>query len=137
MGDADYEMALMLQRQFEEEQKWINGPKENPGDLQMARLLQQEFEREQARSSYSNILPNGANQIYQPSKENPEDVQMAELLQRQFEQEHAVEKPVNNLYYSDKKNKNKDPTKSLIDPSWELVDPTPNIHNLFIAFNER
>ena len=27
--------------------------------------------------------------------------------------------------------------ESLIDPQWEFIDPTPDIHALFVQFNER
>ncbi|XP_044742227.1 DNA-dependent metalloprotease SPRTN-like [Chrysoperla carnea] len=36
--------------------------------------------------------------------------------------------------YNNKNNKNKE---NLIDPSWELIDPTPNIFTLFIQFDKR
>ena len=26
---------------------------------------------------------------------------------------------------------------SLVDPSWEMIDPTPNIHDLFFTFNQQ
>ncbi|XP_065160971.1 DNA-dependent metalloprotease dvc-1 isoform X1 [Atheta coriaria] len=67
--------------------------------------------------------------------DSQDDHEIAKELQRQFNQEVAVENP-SNLVYETKK-KNIDNTKSLVDPSWELIDPTPNIHNLFIAFNQQ
>lgn len=96
MGDPDYQIALMLQRQFEEENKVLKEPKVNINDVYFAKQLQQQFEVEQ-----------------------------------------SIDKKYNDLYYVDEKNKNRDNKKSLVDPSWELVDPTPNIFNLFMAFNER
>lgn len=68
------------------------------------------------------------------------DRQMALTLQKQFDLEFSIERPTNNLVYKDRKKKNyekNDSTKSLVDPSWELVDPTPNIHILFFAFNDK
>ncbi|KAF5280717.1 hypothetical protein FQR65_LT15008 [Abscondita terminalis] len=64
------------------------------------------------------------------------DYQMALLLQKEFDHEQQVENPNQNLVYG-KKNVNRNNTKSLVDPSWEVIDPTPNIHVLFMAFNEK
>lgn len=61
---------------------------------------------------------------------------MALLLQQQFQHEANIESPTNNLVYSKKKSKVQDSTKSLVDPSWELIDPTPNVHILFVTFNQ-
>lgn len=93
MGDADYQLALVLQRQLEQEQK--------------------------------------------PPNHSENDYILALRLQEQFEQEQAVEKPNGNLVYEKKTQPNKDNTKSLVDPSWEVIDPTPDIRILFLAFNER
>ncbi|KAF2898545.1 hypothetical protein ILUMI_07616 [Ignelater luminosus] len=62
------------------------------------------------------------------------DYQMALLLQQQFEHESNIDNPGLNLVYTKKKSND---TKSLTDPSWELIDPTPDIHMLFMAFNEK
>ncbi|XP_017778753.1 PREDICTED: sprT-like domain-containing protein Spartan [Nicrophorus vespilloides] len=74
-------------------------------------------------------------ETYSTPKLYTKDQELAAELQKQFEQEQHIEAPTNSLVY--KTNKNKDSTKSLVDPSWELIDPTPNIHNLFIAFNQQ
>lgn len=73
---------------------------------------------------------------------NDPDYQMALVLQKQFNLEIPEEIPKNNLYYEDtkKKTKNKEnhnPKECLVDPSWELVDPTPDVHVLFVSFNGR
>lgn len=60
---------------------------------------------------------------------------MALLLQQQFEHESNIDSPRQNLVYEKKKYRND--IKSLTDPSWELIDPTPDIHMLFMAFNEK
>ncbi|XP_972573.2 DNA-dependent metalloprotease dvc-1 [Tribolium castaneum] len=86
-------------------------------DYQMALILQHRFEQEAGQTEQS-------------------DSELAKQLQEQFEQEAAVEQPPSSLVYHQPK-KGSDSTKSLIDPSWELVDPTPDIHNLFIAFDQR
>ncbi|XP_018332118.1 sprT-like domain-containing protein Spartan isoform X2 [Agrilus planipennis] len=57
-------------------------------------------------------------------------------LQEQFEQEAEVEAG-SNLVYKKNNNPNLNNSKSLIDPSWELIDPTPDIYTLFMVFNER
>lgn len=63
------------------------------------------------------------------------DYELALLLQDQFNHETEIDTPKQNLVYAKKEFKNE--TKSLTDPSWELIDPTPNIHVLFMAFNEK
>lgn len=75
---------------------------------------------------------------------NGADFHMAMLLQQQFDSEFSVENPGQDLTYSYQKKKKqvakKSPStssKCLIDPSWELVDPTPNIHILFVQFSQR
>lgn len=62
------------------------------------------------------------------------DYEVALQLQEQFENEVKVEKPSGGLSYSNKANKE---NKSLTDPSWELIDPTPDIYVLFRLFNEK
>lgn len=73
---------------------------------------------------------------------NNADFKMALVLQDEFNKVgNGLEVPRNGLVYSDKKKKNRtvnvSPSKCLIDPSWELIDPTPDIHVLFMAFNDR
>lgn len=68
------------------------------------------------------------------------DHHMAMLLQQQFDSEFSVENPGQDLAYSNPKKKKRvaaNSSKCLIDPSWELVDPTPNIHILFVQFSQR
>lgn len=86
-------------------------------DYQMALILQHRFEQE-----------------YKSTEQG--DLELARHLQEQFEQEEAVEKPSSSLVYHQPK-KGLNSSKCLTDPSWELVDPTPDIHNLFIAFDQR
>ncbi|KAB0792376.1 hypothetical protein PPYR_14335 [Photinus pyralis] len=62
------------------------------------------------------------------------DYEFASLLQQQFNHEVEIENPGKGLVYSGRKATQED-DKSLTDPSWELIDPTPNIHLLFVAFN--
>lgn len=65
------------------------------------------------------------------------DLQMALMLHQQFQFEDSVERPSGNLTYKQPKKTNKDDSRSLVDPSWEVIDPTPNIHELFVVFNEK
>ncbi|RZC36129.1 SprT-like domain containing protein [Asbolus verrucosus] len=89
-------------------------------DYQMALLLQHRFEQE-----------------YKASRnEQKSDYELARLLQEQYEQEEASERPSTSLVYDCPK-KQLNSSKSLTDPSWELADPTPDIHTLFLAFNQR
>lgn len=94
----------------------------NDADYRMAVMLQHEFEREVVNEHKS-----------------LHDLQYARLLQEQFQQEINTEKPQNGLVYENKSKKSKstDSTKSLVDPSWEVIDPTPDIHVLFVTFNEK
>lgn len=86
-------------------------------DFQYALLLQKQFEH----ASQSASSPN-------------QDHHLAVLLQQQFEQEATTENPSSLIYHQTKTGNT---TKSLIDPSWEIIDPTPDIHILFVAFNEQ
>lgn len=92
-------------------------------DYQMALLLQHRFEQEQKTSK----------------EETQNDKDLALLLQQQFEQEASTENPISGITYSPKLGQSEPGTskKCLTDPSWELVDPTPDIHVLFMAFNTR
>lgn len=65
------------------------------------------------------------------------DHEFAVQLQQQFEHEASSENPSSLVYDTKSRSTTKDTTKSLIDPSWEIIDPTPDIHVLFVAFNER
>lgn len=87
MGDPDYQLALLVQKQLEHE------------------------------SNYNN------------------DLYLAQKLQDDFNKEISIEK-ADGLTYDSNKKSNKD-APSLVDPSWELIDPAPDIHNLFVAFNQR
>ncbi|KAK9885882.1 hypothetical protein WA026_013757 [Henosepilachna vigintioctopunctata] len=64
------------------------------------------------------------------------DFILAQNLQQQFNEENAIENPSDDLVY-DKKKQNKDDCKSIVDPSWEVIDPTPDVHRLFIVFNKK
>ncbi|CAH0546875.1 unnamed protein product [Brassicogethes aeneus] len=91
-------------------------------DYQMALILQHKFEQESKTTSA-----------------HSSDHELALRLQEDFKKEQEISNPINDLVYESKKKKNVDlnSTKCLIDPSWEVIDPTPDIHNLFMAFNER
>lgn len=65
------------------------------------------------------------------------DHQLAQLLQEQFQNEYEVEKSAKSLVYDKSSKQNLNSSKCLVDPSWEVIDPTPDIHILFITFSER
>lgn len=65
------------------------------------------------------------------------DYQLAKVLQEQFQNEYETEKSADGLAYKKPKQHNLNSSKCLVDPSWEVIDPTPDIHILFMAFNER
>lgn len=113
MTEVDYQLALLLQNKFEQEKR----------DSNLAKSLQKQLEQESIGKT--NII-------------DLSDSIIAKSLHEQFQTELEVELPGQNLVYdARKKEKCKDSTKSLTDPSWEVIDPTPDIHNLFIAFSER
>lgn len=91
MGEVDYQMALLLQYKFEQENK-----KTDTQDADRALALR---------------------------------------LQEQFHAEVETERPGNNLVYKAPRNLNN--SKCLVDPSWEVIDPTPDVHVLFMAFNRK
>jgi hypothetical protein len=41
------------------------------------------------------------------------------------------------IRYKENSNKKSHEEASIIDPSWEYIDPTPDIHALFIQFDNR
>lgn len=89
-------------------------------DYQLALLLQHKFENEAENLKKTTYLT---------------DSEFAKSLQEQFRQENEVDIAGKDLSY--KTNKNDSNSKSLVDPSWEVIDPTPDVHLLFIAFNEK
>lgn len=71
------------------------------------------------------------------NEEEKTNLLIAIQIQQQYDEEYKVDNAGNQLYYVDKKNVNKDNQKSLIDPSWEIIDPTPDIHILFMTYNKQ
>ncbi|XP_018568711.1 sprT-like domain-containing protein Spartan [Anoplophora glabripennis] len=92
MAEIDYQLALLLQHQFEQEAK---KPKEHKSDTEFARVLQE-----------------------------------------QFQLENELDVPKNGLVYKSTKSTHNS-SSCLVDPSWEVIDPTPDIHVLFLSFNDR
>lgn len=89
-------------------------------DYQMALLLQHKYQQEEFQESQNIKVI---------------DMEYARSLQEQFDNENAIEQPSKDLVY--KKGNTMNSSKCLTDPSWEVIDPTPDIHMLFMAFNER
>ncbi|XP_066148547.1 DNA-dependent metalloprotease SPRTN [Euwallacea fornicatus] len=87
-------------------------------DFQTALLLQYKLEQEDKRKEDTTC-----------------DHQLAKQLQDQFNTEEQVERSSSNLVYKAPTNPNRN--KCLVDPSWEVIDPTPDIHILFTAFDQR
>ncbi|XP_060529383.1 DNA-dependent metalloprotease dvc-1 [Cylas formicarius] len=113
MAEIDYQTALLLQHQFEREYQI------STSDYKLALQLQEQFRKE------AGDVTSG----------NSSDYHLARELQEQFKKEHEIERPRNALVYE--KSCQNDPSKCLVDPSWEVIDPTPDVHVLFMAFNER
>ncbi|KAL3284284.1 hypothetical protein HHI36_018442 [Cryptolaemus montrouzieri] len=125
--DVDYETARLLQEEFQHE--FFSSPKENLSDSIIARQLQEQFEQETS-------VPISRNNGKLTDGISLSDSMLARTLQDQFQQEEAVERPGGNLAYDTKK-RSMNESKSLVDPSWEVIDPTPDIHVLFMAFNNK
>lgn len=71
------------------------------------------------------------------STKTSSDYQLAKVLQEQFQNEYETDKSADKLAYKKTNKQNLNSSKCLVDPSWEVIDPTPDIHILFMAFNER
>lgn len=120
--DLDFETIQLIQEEFQTDFQLPQ--RENISDSILARRLQEEFQRELLSQRPSN------------NRNETNDLLLARNLQKQFEHEQNANTSFGDLVY-DKKIKNRDVTKSLIDPSWEVIDPTPDIHVLFMAFNNK
>ncbi|XP_034256062.1 sprT-like domain-containing protein Spartan [Thrips palmi] len=67
-----------------------------------------------------------------------EDYQLALLLQNEFNDEDRPEMIQEQWNSKEVQKRNNDKkTESLVDPQWEFIDPTPDIHVLFLQFNDR
>lgn len=65
------------------------------------------------------------------------DYQLARFLQEQFQDEYETEQSGEKLSYKKQKKHDLNSSKCLVDPSWEVIDPTPDVHILFVTFSER
>ena len=70
-----------------------------------------------------------------------DDETLARLLQEEYNAEILTESKVNDeiagfLPRSSQISKNESKSSSIIDESLDLIDPTPDLHALFIQFNE-
>lgn len=93
-------------------------------DLELARRLQAEFEREASGSSRV------------PSQVDQASLELARKLQAEYDGESASEEMAPFLppeYRTPQKN-----TKPLscVSEEWETIDPTPDLHALFLEFNQ-
>ncbi|XP_076263889.1 DNA-dependent metalloprotease SPRTN [Rhynchophorus ferrugineus] len=86
-------------------------------DYQTALLLQHKFQQENKHGNYTDS-----------------DHKLALELHEQFQAEVEVDRPNNDLVYEHSSGNS---SKCLVDPSWEVIDPTPDVHVLFMSFNER
>ena len=63
------------------------------------------------------------------------DYALALSLQDQFDRGKKHQPQLHHLPLQTSTEKRYDP-KSIVDKSWELTDPNPNIHNLFVQYDE-
>ncbi|XP_044767020.1 DNA-dependent metalloprotease SPRTN [Coccinella septempunctata] len=118
--DLDYETIQLIQEEFQND--FVLPQKENIPDSILARRLQEQFQKE--------LLSKNS------SRNETSDFLLARSLQEQFKNVQSPNTSYGDLVY-DKKSQNRESTRSLIDPSWEVIDPTPDIHVLFMAFNNK
>lgn len=111
---------------------------ENDMDYVLAVSLQEHFDREVKESTSDEIVclkevkpPNRANTTtrYDVDAENLDYAIALSLQEETPSKPHDLPMvPIDNV------EKSWDP-KSVVDESWELVDPNPNIHDLFVQFD--
>lgn len=63
------------------------------------------------------------------------DYALALSLQDQFDRESKHRPKLHNSPHQTSSEKRYD-TKSIVDKSWELTDPNPNIHDLFVQYDQ-
>nr|CAD7591208.1 unnamed protein product [Timema genevievae] len=88
-------------------------------DFALALQLQEQLNNEEKNKIVSPLPPNNGSQIHSKSSSN---------------------KGKENLFYGSCGNgadKQHPKQTSLIDPSWEYLDPTPDIHGMFLQFDKR
>nr|XP_033794630.1 sprT-like domain-containing protein Spartan [Geotrypetes seraphini] len=67
-----------------------------------------------------------------------QDLRLARQLQEQYDRELAVaEEEEGNLVSGQLRPPSVDVGRSVVDPAWELLDPSPDVRALFLQFNER
>ena len=128
----DIELARYLQKQ---EQKSINDRLK--ADLKFARQLQQQLEQEENNHKNNNGA-SGSNDFafYErsPSEVLEGDLALARQLQLEEEQEYEKKQ-------SSRKSHSPVTTPLTVtaipDPNNELIDPTPDLHELFLAFDQQ
>eukprot|EP00099_Drosophila_melanogaster_P017126 NP_573032.1 maternal haploid [Drosophila melanogaster] len=134
MSDADYLFALNLQNQLnaESDQSYTAADASNDRDYQLARRIQNlinEGDEDGASELDSSI------QFVYPKSNQPKSTKMENSEIKNKKREAAKKKPVRAIQASHDDYLNK--TMNLVDPEWELVDPTPDIYAMFIRFDEK
>ncbi|KAI7858579.1 SprT-like family-domain-containing protein [Circinella umbellata] len=126
----DIELARYLQKQ---EQKSINDRLK--ADLEFARQLQQQLEQEE--NNHKNNNGASSSNDFAFYKRSPIEVLEGDLAlarQLQLEEEQEYEKKQNS---NNNNRKSHSPVTAIPDPSNELIDPTPDLHELFLAFDQQ
>ena len=106
-------------------------------DILLARRLQEQFDREEADrlSQVSNVPPPVGN-----FNDDEASLDLARKLQQQFESEAANPEMASFLppEYRTPSKSSGDLGKGLscVSAEWETIDPTPDLHALFIEFNQ-
>ena len=98
-------------------------------DLLLARKLQAEFDRESGGRSVE----------AQPCTEDEASLQLARRLQEEFETESANVEMAPFLppeFRTPSKSRSSSKPVSCVSAEWETIDPTPDLHALFLEFNQ-
>ena len=99
-------------------------------DYALALSLQEEFEKERKKEERGNDLPkNSAHKLISDA-----DCALALSLQEQFENERRDDEKYLRDTDTELMSDRYDP-KLIVDERWELLDPHPNIHDLFVLFD--
>ncbi|KAI5722723.1 hypothetical protein M8J76_012653 [Diaphorina citri] len=118
--DPDFFLALTLQKKFNEEYKKEKDAKGSSSNL---------FESLTTKSSQDTIPS--------PVRKKPN---ISSIHKPNTEPSSSVMKPTSSSSLASRSSNNQRPssqTMSLNDSQWEVIDPTPDIHGLFVAFAKR
>ena len=98
-------------------------------DIALARRLQEQFDRE-------NEAHDNATHHYHNTDDDDASVELARQLQSQFETEAASDEMAPFLPPEYRTPSKISKPMSCVSAEWETIDPTPDLHALFLEFNQ-